>query len=1130
MNRSSLLRSVLVLAATTSWSCGGTDDVAPDTLNFNRPTDIAFACYGGLRITNGSASSVDQQVTNSAQPLQSCDIRSQAYDTSATPPVPPGQENLGSGSDASEVPVVGWYSFILQSVPGTVGIATWATKPSSSFSGGGDVTVLDADPLTPGKSGITMGQDPVGLVTDQIGCYEITANNGSCDLSALDITSALSYQADPKDALANNQPVRVSRLSLVNGAGIPMRAKPAAIVSEPAAGTIGFACPATPTGLVYVAYPGCHLVAGIDTATGTVVTGIQFDANGTPTIVDGTVTCPDECSGGAQTTAGPRPTSLDLQLDPRSARRALAIGSENSNVVTIVDLDINSLPTSTSNVLLEDKKGNLGVNAVRISPEIGMGGEQGVILDDGAPGGQMQFVYAITSDATIRVANILASNPIGITECDTQVDPRYLHDQKEIPFLSCMPVGGVAGEPGRIITTPPRRATAIGPGIQLQNRMPANTATTVIDPTTGAAASPINGTTAALTIPMGIDIFEIQPVALNTDAPGTPDRMIGYFGIITGANGLTYVLNVDNDDYFDDVNSLNPIGSAIPYDIANQVRDGLPARNLLAEEQVGSGEQPFCDTDGPDPDSTSGNAGGPRSVLSIVQTLPTDIIAPDKSIEMPSIRQVRCIGIDEADGAAVSEMSFAAPVSVRDAEYPDVMGMISDETWLLTWEGSVSVDTLDTASNGPADRTSMMQVNGDGFFMVDQTQPFCDAGIQPWDIVQVEGCNPSLGNSDCPIGYDCFVHPDSQVVGIGACMLSTEADRLSNACKEYLVSQRRYTIGTTASGTIQLLPRKHVLRTSPINGCVDDAQCATLANYALDNNSPNNPSDDTPPVDTHAWTCMLDTQRAPELDDSGNPLKRCVETCAQDSDCDPTNVCDTNTGLCMEGVVPPQSCVNAPQKYELRVGEAFAVQGTLSGFHHQIIADANGTCITDPTASPFKIGRLPLRAPPCDPTANALGILPDGTVEANPCETTVTQTETENQYVPGTCTPATPATALVDRPADAIVFRNQALNLTLVDPTYPGDATCIGDRGGGLGKIPLVPPLTQYSERVTGGFIPQFLDIQPALPGKVVRGPTNSIWVIDTGDYLSIDVDIASTSGKVYRIESQSIGIINLLE
>jgi hypothetical protein len=1141
MRRLLLIITILGFGAV---ACDDTDDVAPTVLNFNRPIDLAFACYGELRITGGSASDPSQPILNQAEPISACNIRSEAAGSGGITPVPPGQENLGSGVTASVVGASTWYAFILQSVPGTVGIATFATQPASSFTGVNDVTVLDADPLTPGKSGFTMGVQPIGLVTDSIGCYEVTANAGSCDLSALDITSALNYQGSAQWELSNNEPVRIDSEAIVNANGIPMRAKPAAIASQPAGGTIGVTCPATPTGEVFIAYPNCHLVAGVDLATGTVINGIQFDSNGVATIVDGTVTCPDECSGGGQTTPGPQPTSLDVELDPRTGRKALAIGAQNSNIVTIAELDVNYHPASTSTVVLQNTTGNLGVNVVKIGPAIAMGGDLRTINDDVAPGGYMQFLYAIANDASVRVANILTG--AGNVECDTQVDPRFLHDNKNIAFLSCMPVGGA--------TTPPRRAGAIGPGIVLVNRMPAitttttETTTTETDPTTETV-----GGTAAITPPMGIDIFQIPAV---TGASPGPTTMIGYFGVISGANGQTYILNVNDDgqpDYVGEDNNANNgdenniIGSQIPLDIANQIRDSLPDRGQVAEEAITVGDEntevPICDTDGPDPDSSDGNEAGARSDGSIVTTLPTipsTIFATDKTVELPSIQQVLCVGQDTGSaGTPVAEIAFPAPLNVRDAVYPDIMGMSADETWNLTYEGNLSVDAVTTAANGPPVREGMWTVDGTGMYIVDQSLPFCEAGAQPWDILQVRGCDPTLGNADCPPDYDCFVHPDSQVTGIGQCMLATEADRLSDACKEFLVAERRYTIATTTTGEIKLLPRKHVLRTSPVDGCTSNAQCTTLANYALTNNSPNNPIDDSTPPDTHAWTCMLDPDRAPDLDESGNIIKRCVETglltepngCQVDSDCDIGTVCDTTTGICMEGIEPPQSCVNAPERYEIDAGEAITVAGSISGYHHNIIADANGNCVNNPNGSPFNIGRIPLTAPACNPAANALGILPDGvTVDANPCETTVDQWEQDNLYVPGTCTPADPSSALVDRKADAIVFRGPAFTWTIVDPTYPGDQTCIGDRLGNLGKIPIIPDATQMQVRITGGFRPLFLDIQPALPTKVVRGPTESIWVIDTGDYLSTDVDIASTEGKVFRVESQSIGIINVLE
>ena len=816
------------------------------------------------------------------------------------------------------------------------------------------------------------------------------------------------------------------------------------------------------------------------------------------------LTCPDECSGGGVISAGPRPVALDLQLDPTSGRRALAIGADNSSNVTVVELDVNSMPLSISRVQLQDPAGTLGVTGVKISPQIGMGGDTHVINDDASPGAVMQFLYAIASDHTVRVANIM--NVLN-KECDTQVDPRYLFNNKNITQLSCL----VVGDP----TTPPRRAGALGPGIQLTGR----------------------------NVPTSIDIFQVQPIPEDINPPGTPTRLIGYFGVISSASGSTYVLNVDDDDFADDVNTMNPVGTAIPLDIANQLRDGLLDRALLAQQTNSDGSSSFiCNTGGPDPDTAdrSGvpNSGGPREAATSTtpsgdptKTLPVGLFAVEKVAELPSIRQVLCTGVDET--IPVSELAFAAPVATRDLEFPDLRNLYSDETWTFTWEGSLSLDTLDTAANGPSIRSGQIFVDANGMRLDDQTKAFCNAGIEPYDVVQLRGCDPSLGDADCALGYTCFVHPQSQVTGLGACMPTDEADRLADACQEFLISLRRYTVGPkTTSGELQLLPRKHVLSTTPIDGCTSDAQCQTLADYALQLEGPANPIDDVTAPDPHTYTCAVDTARAPELDATGAaPLKRCIETCQQDSDCIADYVCQDS--VCMEGVIPPQSCVNAAQRFELRAGEAFAVAGLQSGFTHPIIADANGNCIKDPNAPPTQIGRLPLRAPPCDPTADPhSGQRPDGTFEPNPCEESTTQYENATVYSPNTCTvAATPVTA---RTTDAIKLRTIGMTVTMVDPTYPGDGVCIDDRQGnpafGSTKIPIVPNEFQTSVRITGGFSPLLLNIAPAYPIKVVRGPEQSIWVIDDGDYLSTSIDIASTAGKVFRIESPSIGIINTLE
>ncbi|NVB78597.1 MAG: hypothetical protein HOV81_09405 [Kofleriaceae bacterium] len=1071
----------------TLLSCTDTTTNPVEQLNLDRPVDVAFACWGGLRIT------AEDRVTASAQPIQSCNIRSQAKAESTDPdPRPAGQE------DRPMQPVGNafWYGLILQSEPGTVAVAKWDTKPSSSF-GGGDVIVMDADRLTPGKNSISVGEDPVAIATDKVGCFAMTANAGSCDLSVIDINTVVLNAENTPDA----PDPTVQRIDVKDGSGRLIRAKPAAMMFEPAGGTIGEACPAQPTGLVYIAYPSCHLVAGVDAATGTIVTGVQFDAAGVPSIItDPTnVVCDDECGPAVAATPGPRPVTLDLEHDERTGRAVLAIGSDNSRAITVFDLDPTTFhPLSlVPQVTLEDPSMKLGVTSIAVSPVIGMGGASGIVEDDGTPF-QHQFVYAVATDGTVRVVDISGAP----RECDTQIDPRFIHNVRDIDRLSCLPIGD---------PTTPRRALAKGPGIKLL----------------GDA------------VPTSVD-FVTGRTPMSNGVAGAPARMIGHFAIVTAANGQTFIVNVDNDDFadFEPQVAGGGIAAPIPLDIAHQLKDAIPDRGLLATEEG----KFVCDDAGPDPDSSQGNSGGPRSVGNPVLNIPTNTIAAEKSGGLPSLRQVRCVSqvVDDNNvqkQLPVTEIGFSAPVDVRENVFPDLMGLREEEIWTMTWEGSLSLDKADTAIDGPATRFGQLFVDANGMRLADASRPFCSAGVEPNDILQLRGCDPSLGDAGCPLGYTCYVHPQSQVAGLGACMLSNEAERLATTCSEFLRSIRRYTVATTKTGELQLKPRKAELRTTPINGCTDDAQCEMLADYALKTTSSANPVSDPTGADPKTYQCRLDPDRAPK--GTGGTGMRCLTTCETDADCAGGTVCHADTasprgGYCMEGVLPPQSCINGLQRYELRAGEAFAVLGSRQGFMHPIVADAGGNCVRDPNANPYEVGRVPLSAPACPAGADPrTGRLADGTAGPNPCELTVDETEFQLNYDPAQpdeCKLADPDENLVTRQAEAIQFRNRGMTLTLVDPTYQGDAKCVGDRAGTLVNVPLVVPGYQIAFRQTAGFKPLLVPIKPAFPVKVVRGPQDSIWVMDAGDFLSTSLAEPSTRGKVFRVESSSLGTISTLQ
>lgn len=1124
MNRVSL---VITLGAALGGACSDPTSTAPTQLNLDRPVDIAFACHGGMRVTNGSTTATAADpIVPTAQPAISCDTRSLPYDfpyddvkkTKPTcglhpppppmgqeppPPLPecrpPGQEELPNGAPA--VGPASWFGFILQSAAGTVAIAQWPSKSADDFLGG-DVVVLDADPLTPGKNAISVGEDPIAIATDKTGCYEITANAGSCDLSALDINSAL--DSDPETT--------VNRLSVMTAKG-PMLARPAAMVAEPNTEVVGNTCAATPSGLVYIAYPSCHLVAAVETSTGMIKGGIQYTATG-PTVLDAAglaaLSCPAECTHDKDAlgtiTAGTRPVTLALELDPRVKTKRLVIGADNSASFAIVELGPDSLPLSMSQIALQDPSGKLGITSIALSPQLGLGGLAGVVNDDDP--NQAQYVYAVATDNTVRVADVLTLN----RECDTQVDSRFVRSIRNVSALQCFPLNDPAT---------PRRVGAGGPGIQVGG------------------------------VPTSVAF--VKAPSIEGDTRGVvPTALVGTFAIITTASGGSFVVNVDDDNNVnvgasgDLFQPSAPQLTAPPLIMAHQLRDNVEDRGALTatDPNMENSNQHSCLDPGANPDLAGGNSGGPRATTAPARNVTGGPVADSKVIELPILRQVKCTGYDATTGIPVSEVQFAADPVTRDQEFPDLASLSSDENWSMTYEGTLSQDTNLTSVDGPPVRSGTMTVdptNG-SMHLKDQTQPFCSMGVELFDIVQFRGCNPANGDGDCPAAYQCYVHPDSQVA-IGACMLRSEASRLATACRDFLTSLRRYTVGLAKSGELVLLPRKHELRTTPVDGCTSDAQCEALADYALQNGSRTDPVLDQTRPDPHTWACQADDARAPiNADPAQN--KRCVETCASNVDCDLGTICQGASagkpGVCLEGVTPPQSCVNGPQRFDVRASEAFTVIGSRHGYIHPIVEQGgpNGQCVRATGAPSQVLGRIPLKAPACDPTADPItGKLPGGGFEANPCSLTVSEFENKPNYpdlakdTKDSCKLGTPQvipTARADAPA--IQFRNPAMKLTIVDPTYPGDKTCILDRQGTLGQIPLVFPGYQLSFHQTAGYTPLALPISPAFPVKVVRGPTNSIWVIDDGDFLSTSVTQASTRGKVYRVESSHLNAVNLLQ
>ena len=1190
---------VILFGAATAVSCNSPDIVPPSQLNLDRPVDISFACYGPVNLAPPDAATPNFVPT--AQPPRWCNEYSPVLNTTV-PALPSGF------TDPAKPPAYFWYGFILQPASGTVALSKFPAKPSQNFITGasvnsGDVQVVDADPGTPGKNAISVGENPIAIGTDVSGCHEIVANAGSCDLSVLDINSAVSFNAQLDDSQAGQsaRPAIVNRLAVRNGAMSPVaiRAKAAAMVMQPSDPLVEVttSCPvddealtAPAKGLAYIAYPGCNLVAGVDLATGVITHGIQFTGT-MPKILSAmdltTLTCVDECSGGKPADpASLRPVALDLKVDARGGTRRLAIGADNSAVVTVVDLDAAFLPAATAplQVTLQDNtaKQTLGVTALALTPQIAMGNSRSgrrtnntvdvalapvtdppLLGDVAVPkdaigmsiGGEGQYVYAVATDGTVHVADVLNVKQ----ECDTQVDMRFVRalaqDDANIPRLQCFPVNGAG--------TPPRRPGARGPGIEL----------------------PVDGEPTSVAIIQGLDrpfthVNQVldDPTCVSTATaacpthPETvendpdPSALIGYFAVITATSGQTFVANVDDDDGPDKFDPAHPQVTAPVLIVAHQLRDGFGLRGAVPDPKANQ-----CTAS--DPPSLA--TGGPRSSGHPVLTVAANTVgSSSKGFELPNLWKQACSfpgntdAMLEAYDGTISSLQLGAAPEIRDEVYPDLRATVT-QPWTMTWEGPLSNDTALTYVDGLQIRNGQMRIDGQGLHLIDNSRPFCDAGVEPFDIVQLRGCNPVNGDSECPAGYSCFAHENNLVSGLGACMLTSEAPRLATACKDFLTSARRYTVARAESGELTLLPRKHVLATTPIDGCTSSEQCQTLAGYAASLRATDSLFQLKPTTDPHKWECQLDPDRAPVNDDPA--AKRCIESCATTGDCDAGTVCigatvlpDKTTahdGTCMESVLPSQSCINGSQRFDLHASEAFTLIGLRSGYVHAV-TEKGGTgedkhqCVK--AADPgINLSRIPLHAQPCVEGADvATGAIPGG-FEPNPCSTTVDQVDDAPHLAVNPVNPAdacvvdavTPTVPVVRTGVPAIKVRTRNATLTLVDPYSPGDNVCIGDRQGAVGlttpaKIPQLlsapfdannwfGPSYQIAFDQKAGYLPLVLSpvlVVPALPIKVVRGPSQSVWIMDDGDVLAVSLGQSSTKGQVFRIEMPSLSTVNLLQ
>ncbi len=918
-----------------------------------------------------------------------------------------------------------------EGVPQLVGFVVNSEKNQVGMFRRCDVNgMVDLDPETPGYDLVPVGTLP-SKIAQTSDCRVVTANVGSCDLSAIEMPELARYAVglEPTAAPSSLVSTIVPRLS----DGTPLGAAPGDLIAVPAGLSLaegqgggatgqgvgeGSACDPEASASVYVTFPACQLIAEVSLATQRILQSRQFvtDADGTVTLVDSgpDPQCPIECPlqfedglpdrpevdpGGVFPVAMALvdPAALDTEgpfadVDANVDYPTLFLGGTGSDEV--FELEILRTEGGTGvrgfagadalrRLQLEDPA---GISAIRPTPPMSIDGRA------------HQFLYVVVGDGSTRVVDRRFDRTAIGVECDTQVDPSQASDR------ACHPI-----DPGSQSGTAARRPFAAGPGIR------GSDGSTITDWTFVRTAGPAedlsrNPLRSPGVVGIGVTslgravmaVFSAYDGASSTISRSSDGRVIDPIGL----------LNVEIRPHMlwpvTDPESGEP--SVFPL-----VSDAEPDRSLPAEDQRTQVLAPtFRRVDRAYVASAEGTVSEEQQTLAAA-------LGDQQNVDQLS-------QFDEQDGGLYTE--DVVRVAVRD--YRQWRG---GQTWSLSWEpeipgtrsstGRIECEDpsdygMGTCHVGPKP-VGPDNPDGDAHYelrLVDEGATFCDEGVLPGDRLVVFGC---AQDGDCGLGQRCLRETTSTGSAPGICVSAQSYEEdladLRKACapfitdpcgpprREYLVTDATQTELTLAATDIPAvtwiseepcpLPAGELNLRPGSDGSTSD----TLLCLSTVEGSQGEPNVDRYECEARL-SCVL--PEGAEQPPGG---------CAEDSECDYLEVaggpqyicfdglcrtpCEGGSFNCRQALLPGPGCFAEFFQYAVTLRESFAVgvASTAEFLSDRVITDPlTGQCREDETVSALLTSRIPIgadaaatfaRIPDC---ANADEAAPS---DPNPCRITV---------------------------------------------------------------------------------------------------------------------------------------------
>jgi hypothetical protein len=883
MTRAPLTATLIVAFAAFAAGCGATPNILP-TNDFNRPSDIAFMCFGAF-------DTGDTALHVSGRPMRVCH--------------PPGVLNMFPLDDYGNPTDVG-----TDPTPG-IGNRTFAFMPNSAS---GDLSLIDADKwkiVDLDRSSAGYGRVPIGAVPEQIsasqdGCQLVTANRGSCDLTVIDprdmIQPVLQAENATSTIPAANVPLPAARAP-IDGNGMPLEVAPYEVAFLPqdtsqldGANNLcqhDTAQTSTPW-RVLVTYPSCDLVALIDVPSMKIVDSVKVTttADGVTLVGQGNApVCPIADCGEGRNNPSPMPPQArpsGIAIVPTGELAYVGLSSLPYVVAIPVNAAAGTLDALGGHAIALHN-GAVGTNRIRLSvdPYRYKSREDktyaGVYV--GEPNLNRNYLYVIARDGTLAVIDVFI--PGSEKECETNIDPLNLPDgldRDTAPLQACIPVDDKHRRPG-----------VDGPALRFPTAPVDVTAADipVTDRSDNREESVTGSYAWVMTASGAIYLVNIDPVWRQYNAIFRPQKKDSNgYGITDPTTGKPVL----EDAY---VSTPSPTTEAPPY--PNTVRN----RNLLSYSL-----------------SLDPTSGPPR-----VEVLP----APP-SIYGPYLEPFWTKG--SADDATAMDAGFRQTAIF----FPDPSAARA-QSWSVNWQGAFIGSRLAARVFNRGNKT-ILEDDGVDFCV---TGP----GVLAGDIVTLNGCTKDADcgpGLSCLEDTSASMAPGGLTV-TGLCVNSQNLDLLkkNHTCDEFIKTVRRYEVSAPHNQTLELVPHlDEVVRSaltpcriqtdpkSTINDCADPADPSTATYFVC--------QDD--PLGGKAPRCL----GRPCASDNDCRIGR---TCQVLTDSNGDKVTMPNPNKKTEtdpAIVDARYCVDAPPftdavidcfyqlvPYSVQVGRGFLVSGSSAG-------------------------------------------------------------------------------------------------------------------------------------------------------------------------------------------------------